>query len=78
MKYKPVAFCDDAYGPNFLGHHLIEDEEKEPQFTGLLTKEGKGIFRFHPPRPKIGFPIHPEDNDGYQFSPDDYMYVEIE
>ena len=63
---------------NYLARNLIEDEDREPSFTGLLSAKGKPIFRLHPPKPKFGFPLYDEDNEGYDFDTEnDFIYVEL-
>lgn len=69
-------YDDEAYGPHFLASCLIEEEEKEPSPTGVLDHRGKMIMRLPVPKPaRFGFPIFPEDNEGYDNDPDnEYFY----
>lgn len=53
-----------------LAGSFIEDEDREIQFTGLYAPNGDKIIKVPIPKPKFGFPIFPEDNDGYDFDTD--------
>lgn len=74
---------DDDYmyytnGRDFAANVFIEEEDREPTPTGILSKDGNMIMRLYPPKPKFGFPIFPEDNQGYEYDTElDYMYTEL-
>ena len=51
---------------------IIDTDPREPEYTGLLTAEGRKLYRYFPQKPDAGF-----NSPGVEdYDPDSYTYGE--
>lgn len=61
---------DDGMGHHVNSVHIFEQNNRNPEFTGILTHDARPIFRFFMPKPGMGFNVEGIED----FEPHAFMY----